>query len=32
MASVIYDQVRPEGRTREEYQRESEENLKRTLY
>lgn len=32
MASVIYDQVRPEGKTREEYQRESEENLKRTLY
>ena len=32
MASVIYDQVRPEGKTLEEYQRESEEGLKRTLY
>lgn len=32
MASVLYDQVRPEGKTLEEYQRESEEGLKRTLY
>ena len=32
MASVIYDQIRPEGKTLEEYQRESEEGLKRTLY
>ncbi len=32
MACVIYDQVRPEGKTLEEYQRESEEGLKRTLY
>jgi PPOX class probable FMN-dependent enzyme len=32
MACVLYDQVRPEGKTLEEYQRESEEGLKRTLY
>ena len=32
MACVIYDQIRPEGKTLEEYQRESEEGLKRTLY
>ncbi len=32
MAYVIYDQVRPEGKTLEEYQRESEEGLRRTLY
>ena len=32
MACVIYDQVRPEGKTLEEYQRESEEGLRRTLY
>lgn len=32
MARVLYDQVRPAGKTLEEYQRESEENLRRTLY
>jgi PPOX class probable FMN-dependent enzyme len=32
MACVLYDQVRPEGKTIEEYQRESEEGLRRTLY
>ncbi len=32
MACVLYDQVRPEGKTLEEYQRESEEGLRRTLY
>jgi PPOX class probable FMN-dependent enzyme len=32
MARVLFDQVRPAGKTLEEYQRESEEGLKRTLY
>jgi PPOX class probable FMN-dependent enzyme len=32
MACVIYDQIRPAGKTLEEYQRESEEGLRRTLY
>ena len=32
MARVLFDQVRPVGKTVEEYERESEEGLKRTLY
>src|SRR2546427_8249156 len=32
MARVLFDQVRPAGKTVEEYERESEEGLKRTLY
>jgi len=32
MARVLFDQVRPSGKTVEEYERESEEGLKRTLY
>ena len=32
MARVLFDQVRPAGKTAEEYERESEEGLKRTLY
>jgi PPOX class probable FMN-dependent enzyme len=32
MACVLYDQVRPAGKTLEEYQHESEDALKRTLY
>ena len=32
MARVLFDQVRPAGKTVEEYDRESEEGLKRTLY
>jgi len=32
MACVIYDQIRPEGKTLEEYQRESEEGLRKNLY
>jgi len=32
MARVLFDQVHPTGKTVEEYERESEESLKRTLY
>jgi len=32
MARVLFDQVHPAGKTVEEYERESEESLKRTLY
>jgi PPOX class probable FMN-dependent enzyme len=32
MARVLFDQVRPAGKTPAEYERESEEGLKRTLY
>ena len=32
MARVLFDQVHPAGKTVEEYERESEEGLKRTLY
>lgn len=32
MACVLYDQIRPAGKTLEEYQRESEATLARTLY
>jgi PPOX class probable FMN-dependent enzyme len=32
MARVLFDQVRPAGKTVDEYERESEEGLKRTLY
>ncbi len=32
MARVLFAQIRPEGKTVEEYERESEEGLKRTLY
>ena len=32
MARVLFDQVRPAGKTVEEYERESEEGLNRTLY
>ena len=32
MARVLYDKLRPAGKTLEEYERESEEGLRRTLY
>jgi len=32
MARVLFEQIRPAGKTVEEYERESEEGLKRTLY
>lgn len=32
MACVLYDQLKPEGKTLEEYSRESEEGIKRTMY
>jgi PPOX class probable FMN-dependent enzyme len=32
MACVLYEKLRPEGKTLEEYERESEEGLQRTLY
>jgi len=32
MACVLYEKLQPEGKTLEEYERESEEGIKRTLY
>jgi hypothetical protein len=32
MSCVLYDKLKPEGKTREEYERESEEGIQRTLY